>query len=593
MTIKAITRAILLLGFSCFMLSALSASQSQSGIDWKNWQSQNFVQAKQQGKLLLLDLEAVWCHWCHVMDATTYADAGVTAFLAKHFVAIKVDHDARPDLAQRYRAYGWPATIIFDANGQELLKRAGYIAPEEFLQLVQQLIANPQPINATAGARVAYATSPLLDPELRQRLKQKHLTSYDKQAGGLKLKKKFLDRGAVEYDLLLAGRGDMVAQKMAKQTLDAAMSLIDPAWGGAYQYSTHADWQHPHYEKIMWTQAGFIRLYSLAYSQFAEVKYKRAAQQVADYLIEFLAAENGGFYTSQDADLVPGQKAHGFFASSRQQRLALGMPRIDRNQYSLENGWAIEALALLAAVSGEQKYLVTAQSAANWVLANRRQRGGFYHGAGQKDLIFLGDNIAMTAAFTQLYASSAERRWLALAEQTLGFIDQHLRHPNAGFQTSTDSGSPLLVKNDIEENIALVRVANLLHHYSGRADIRQIAEYGMRFLASKQVALRRLEDSGILIAADELANAPAHYTVVGAKNNPGAAQLFELASKQRDWFKRVEWWDVNEGELPNHDVSYPQLAAPAGFICQQQRCSVPSFNANSYQQSITALQQIK
>lgn len=590
---KRITRGVILLALSSLLIHPMSAKQEQPTIAWQDWQAKNFVQAKQQGKLLLLDLEAVWCHWCHVMDATTYSDKAVGAYLAKHFIAIKVDHDARPDLAQRYRAYGWPATIIFDANGQELLKRAGYIPPAELIQILQKLVENPQPMQSTNANKVAYASSPLLSPEIGQRLKQKHLASYDKQRGGLRLKKKFLDRGAVEYDLQMASRGDVMAEKMAKQTLDAAMSLIDPAWGGAYQYSTHGDWQHPHYEKIMWTQAGFIRLYSLAYSQFSQPEYNVAAQQVADYLIEFLSSPNGGFYTSQDADLVPGQKAHDFFALSRQQRLAQGMPRIDRHQYSLENGWAIEALALLAGVSGERKYLSRAQTAANWVLDNRRHQGGFYHGEGQKGLAFLGDNVAMAAAFTQLYASSAERHWLKLAEQTLGFIDQHFRHPDAGFQTFAGSDSPLEVKNDIEENIALVRVANLLQHYSGQPDIQKIAEYGMRYLASKQVALARLEDSGILIAADELANAPAHYTVVGGKNNPDAAQLFQVASRQRAWYKRVEWWDVNEGELPNHDVSYPQLAAPAGFICQQQRCSVPSFNEKSYQQSITALQQLK
>ena len=126
------------------LLAALlfaAAGGVMAQVQQPNWQAYSpaaFDQASRQDRLILLDLVAVWCHWCHVMEATTYADSAVIEQIERHYVAIQADHDARPDLAERYRDYGWPATIILTADGRELVKRAGYIAPEEMAMLLQR-----------------------------------------------------------------------------------------------------------------------------------------------------------------------------------------------------------------------------------------------------------------------------------------------------------------------------------------------------------------------------------------------------------------------------------------------------------------------
>src|SRR5271168_3687275 len=81
-------------------------------LTWTSWSDAVFVQAKQEHKFVLLDLEAVWCHWCHVMDTTTYRDPKVIALLQSKYLLVKVDQDSRPDLSNRYEEYGWPATIV-------------------------------------------------------------------------------------------------------------------------------------------------------------------------------------------------------------------------------------------------------------------------------------------------------------------------------------------------------------------------------------------------------------------------------------------------------------------------------------------------
>src|SRR5438105_4370056 len=101
-------------------------------IEWHDWSPAVFDEARDERRFVLLDLGATWCHWCHVMDETTYTDPAVIALVDRSYVAVRVDQDAAPDLAQRYGDYGWPATIVFAADGTEIVKRRGYFTPDEF-----------------------------------------------------------------------------------------------------------------------------------------------------------------------------------------------------------------------------------------------------------------------------------------------------------------------------------------------------------------------------------------------------------------------------------------------------------------------------
>src|SRR4051812_21464532 len=79
------------------------------GFAWQEWKKETFDRAREQKRYLLVDCSAEWCHWCHVMDDTTYKDPRVLDAIEKRFVPVRVDIDARPDLAERYADWGWPA----------------------------------------------------------------------------------------------------------------------------------------------------------------------------------------------------------------------------------------------------------------------------------------------------------------------------------------------------------------------------------------------------------------------------------------------------------------------------------------------------
>ncbi len=121
------------------------ANAQPSQLHWQPWSDGAFAQARQQHKFVLLDLEAVWCHWCHVMDDVTYRDPVVMRLLQAKYVLVKVDQDARPDISNRYQDYGWPATVVFTGDGSEIVKRQGYIPPRPMSSMLQAIIDDPSP----------------------------------------------------------------------------------------------------------------------------------------------------------------------------------------------------------------------------------------------------------------------------------------------------------------------------------------------------------------------------------------------------------------------------------------------------------------
>jgi uncharacterized protein YyaL (SSP411 family) len=565
------------------LILALPAAAKQP-IKWVSWNDSLFAQAKRDHRFVILDLEAVWCHWCHVMDETTYADPKVQALVNAKYIAVKVDQDSRPDLSNRYEDYGWPATIVFNANGGEIVKRRGYMDPAEMASMLQAIIDDPTPgPSVVAEPKPQFGSEPLLSSSLRQQLEALHKKWYDAKNGGWGFSHKYLDVPSVEYALARARGGDAEAKAMARTTLDGERHLVDPVWGGVYQYSTGGVWNEPHFEKIMSMQAGNLRVAALAYGELGDPHDLATAQAIRKYLDTFLRSSDGAFYTSQNADLVDGEHAGDYFALSDAARRAKGIPRVDKHRYARENGWAAEALTTLASVTGDHAPLDEARAAIEWCYAHlRRADGGFLHGADEATNAggpFLGDSLAIARADLALYAATGERLWLKRASELADFIDKTFR-ANPGYVTSR-GGSV----RQRDENVEVARFANLLYRYAGNPRQMTIAKNAMRYLASAQIATP-WPVGGILLADLEMRQEPLHVTVVGAKRDATAQALFTAAAKIPTQFKRVEWWDRAEGPLPNAQVEYPQLPRAAAFLCTANACSRPAYSAAELQELI-------
>jgi uncharacterized protein len=549
---------------------------------WLSWSDAVFTQAVREHRFVLLDLEAVWCHWCHVMDVTTYRDPKVLALLRKSYLTVRVDQDSRPDLSNRYEDYGWPATVVFDAAGHEIVKRQGYLTPEEMASMLQAIIDDPTPGPSVQQEKeVTFPSSADLPAALHSQLEKDYLAGFDSKQGSWGFDQKYLDVDSVELAMDRAARGDAHAAAMARQTLDAQLQLLDPVWGGFYQYSTDSVWNKPHFEKIMSVQAENLRIYSEAYAQWNDPKYLHAAQAVQKFFATFLTNPNGAFYTSQDADVVEGKHSAEYFALGDKDRRKQGVPRVDTHIYARENGWAIAALAQLYEVTGDPKTLDSATRAANWITQNRAlPSDGFRHGAKDVGGPFLGDSIAMARAYLALYRVTADRKWLAHASATAAFIERTFRYGNdPGFISAvapTDKAYRPHPQRD--ENVSVARVANQLFYYTGDEKFHAISKTAMRYLAAQPIATR-LPVASVLLTEYELTRPPLHLTVVGHKSDPAAQALFSATLLYPSFYKRLEWLDTREGKLPNPDVQYPSVARAAAYICTQRTCSPPIFNA--------------
>jgi uncharacterized protein YyaL (SSP411 family) len=574
---------LLLLAGACAAQNATpTAGHRDAQLNWRPWSGAVFAEAKRGHRFVLLDLEAVWCHWCHVMDANTYSDPQVIKLLQAHYITVKVDQDSRPDLSNRYEDYGWPATVVFDVDGHEIVKRQGYLSPDEMTSMLQAIIDDPSPGPSVQPERkLELPADPLLTPALREGLSRNFFSGYDNEHGSWGTDQKYLDWDSVEYAMILATqKKDARAEHMARQTLAEQLHLLDPAWGGVYQYSTDGDWNSPHFEKIMQMQAENLRIYSLAYAQWRDPQYLHAAQEIRRYLEKFLTSPTGAFYTSQDADLVKGKHSAEYFALTDAQRRKLGVPRVDKHLYARENGWAINGLVTFYSVTGDREALDESIKATRWVLANRSlPAGGFRHGSSDASGPYLGDTIAMTRAFLTFYGATGDREWLAHAQSGAAFIAKNFRDPNgAGFLTArVPTDHSYLPHPQRDENVMVARTANLLFHYTGKAEYEQLAKDAMRYLAAKQV-VDRLPASSVLLADLEIGSEPLHLTVVGHKDDPAAQNLFQGALRYPSGYKRLEWWDAREGRLPNPDVQYPELKEAAAFICTSRTCSPPIFD---------------
>ena len=588
---KRFSRGVTVLTFALIA----SAAGANLAISWKTeWNQALFAEATREHRFVLLDLHAVWCHWCHVMDESTYADPKVAALIERRYVAVSVDADSDPALASRYGDWGWPATIVLAADGTEIVKRRGFIPPEQMASLLQAIIDDPTPGPSVerAAAPKRATGNPMLSDAQRAALRKTYDEAYDTRYGGWGSGQKFLDAATLEYTLaLVVENRDTTAARRARQTLHANLKIMDPVWGGVFQYSATPDWSSPHYEKLTSFQADDLLLYSEGYARWHDPHYLQATQSLRHYLETFLTSPAGAFYVSQDADLSAKITGDEYYARDDQARRALGIPHIDTHVYARENGWVIRAFCRVHDVTGNSSALAEAARAADWVQEHRAlPNGGFRHDEHDAGGPYLDDTLSMGQAFLALYRSSGERRWLAAARGAMAYINASFHDARGGYFSAPAPKGAIGVFADpartLEQNAVVARFANLLFRYTGDAHDQDSALHAMEFLAAAADTEQLRND--LLLADQEIAGSPIHITVVGAKGNPAAIALHATALRFPANYLQVDWWDRTEGPLLNPEVRYPVLRRAAAFACTGSTCSAPVFDARDVHRAVAA-----
>ena len=317
--------------------SAYLRSAQHQPIEWNEWGAEAFEKARRENKPVLLDIGAVWCHWCHVMDRESYENPSTAEIINAKFVAVKVDRDERPDVDTRYQSAvsaisgqgGWPLTAFLTPDGKPyfggtyfppderygrpsfqrvLLTMADAFANkreevEESAGSVMQAIEHNESFSGRAGVLGSGLGEPLLEKIVDSMVRQ-----FDAKNGGFGSQPKFPHPGALDLLIDEAGRGGEIAARakhVAVVTLEkmAAGGIYDQLAGGFHRYSVDERWVVPHFEKMAYDNSELLKNYAHAFQSFVEPEFARVAKDILRWMDEWLSdRELGGFYASQDAD---------------------------------------------------------------------------------------------------------------------------------------------------------------------------------------------------------------------------------------------------------------------------------------------------
>src|SRR5215468_5155688 len=327
--------------------SAYLRSAMHQPIRWHEWGEEAFAAAQRENKPMLLDIGAVWCHWCHVMDRESYDDPEVAQIVNQNFIAVKVDRDERPDIDSRYQAAvsaisgqgGWPLTAFLTPDGKPFYGGT-YFPPQvqwgrpsfkrvltsianayreqhadvtEQSKLVEQAITQSESFLGRSASFTPAAIDAMVESALRM---------FDPKNGGFGSAPKFphpsvldllIERyarspqigsgSAVQTD---ATRNDQHLQNVIVSTLEhmANGGVYDQLAGGFHRYSVDERWVVPHFEKMSYDNSELLKNYVHAYQLTGNHFYAYVGRDIIRWMDDWLSdRERGGFYASQDADI--------------------------------------------------------------------------------------------------------------------------------------------------------------------------------------------------------------------------------------------------------------------------------------------------
>ena len=303
-------------------------------VDWYPWGEEALQLAREQDKPILLSIGYAACHWCHVMAHESFEDEETAVYMNTHFINVKVDREERPDLDAVYMSAvvamtgqgGWPMTVILTPDGKPFFGGT-YFPPTprygmpSFRQLLASIVQawetrradidkNAAEIAGHIGRKLALEGGQALTPALLDRAVQQIGQTFDKMRGGFGGAPKFPPSMTLEFLLryhLQDGQlhdGGETALSMAELTLQkmAYGGMYDQLGGGFARYSTDADWLVPHFEKMLYDNALLARVYLHAWQVTENPLYRRIVEETLDFVVRELRHEDGGFYSSYDAD---------------------------------------------------------------------------------------------------------------------------------------------------------------------------------------------------------------------------------------------------------------------------------------------------
>ena len=311
--------------------SAYLRSAMHQPIRWHEWGEQAFAVARRENKPMLLDIGAVWCHWCHVMDRESYDDPEVARIVNENFIAVKVDRDERPDIDSRYQVAvsaisgqgGWPLTAFLTPDGKPFYGGT-YFPPDDhwgrpgFKRVLLSIAAAFRDKQNDVAEQARMVETALIQaesfsgkggefkPSVVEAISKSAIEMFDAQNGGFGQAPKFPHPAVL--DLLIdyyVRTGKEQARHVFVTTLEkmARGGVYDQLAGGFHRYSVDERWVVPHFEKMSYDNSELLKNYVHAYQATGSEFFAHVARDIIRWMDEWLSdREHAGFYASQDAD---------------------------------------------------------------------------------------------------------------------------------------------------------------------------------------------------------------------------------------------------------------------------------------------------
>ncbi len=558
------------------------------------WGADAFARAAAEDKPILLSISAVWCHWCHVMDETSYSDAAVIETIGRRFVPVRVDNDRRPDVNARYNMGGWPTTAFLAPDGTTLTG-ATYLPPAQMQRALDEVAdfyaAHKDEIPQRAAAARDLAAGTPAPQELGdaavERFFQARSREFDDRYGGFGDEPKFPQPELLEF-LLARWRltREQRAFEMAARTILAMArgGTYDHVEGGFFRYSTTRDWSVPHFEKMAEDHAGLLRVLAGLAILAPAPEFHATLASALRYVRTVLYDPRSGFFAgSQDAD-------EAYYELSGEERAKREAPYVDRTSYTNWTCALAGAQCLAARALDDDAMLAEALRTLDNVHAGLLDPDGLvYHvlepGAAPAVRGLLADQVAYLGAMLDAHEISGEGRFLERARALADRIVSRFAAEGGGFYDRLPSGDALgrlaLADRPIVDNgllaEALLRLAALTNEPAYRADavgVLQIYaatfEGAGAFAASYARALQRY-------LAPEL-----RLHVVGHAAQTDAFREAALRLPAACAIRTV-------APAEAHDLDLPADPHPAAYLCVGTTCAAPVRDASGLRDAYDAL----
>src|SRR5207248_410353 len=312
--------------------SSYLRSAMHQPVEWHEWSADAFDKAQRENKPVLLDIGAVWCHWCHVMDRESYENPEIAKLINDNYIAVKVDRDERPDVDSRYQAAvqamsgqgGWPLTAFLTPDGRPFFGGT-YFPPEDhygrpgFKRILQTLASAYREKHSDVMESAEHVMSAIdhaesfagrsgeISPGLVDGIVKSAIQSFDPHHGGFGSAPKFPHPSILDLLIDYCGRtDDEQALKVVTTTLDgmAQGGVYDQLAGGFHRYSVDERWVIPHFEKMSYDNSELLKNYVHGYQLTGNEFYADIARDIIRWMDSWLSDRaRGGFYASQDADI--------------------------------------------------------------------------------------------------------------------------------------------------------------------------------------------------------------------------------------------------------------------------------------------------